>query len=683
MRKILIVGNPNVGKSTLFNSLTKSSEHTGNFHGVTVEEKRKIVRFGEDDFEFVDLPGLYSLNTISEEEEISKTALLKSDSEVFVVVDANSLRKNLYLCQQLNEIGVNFKILLNNYDYFQKNNKKLNNKINLEILKNNLNSDVLIINAKKIKLNNKILNFKNKKPQKNYNYLEKYIKIIKNKYNLDEKTIILALNGMFNLINDEQKSFIVSLYPDLISDRYAYIDSILKDSIQINNEFTYGRSKADKIILNPIIAFFIFISTFFVGFYGIFFVIGPLISGLEEKIFNFFIAEPLMNLICLTTDNVWLIEFVNGGILNSIGTVISFVPQVALMFIFLSMLEDSGLISRFAYVSDDFLNLFGLNGKAVYTMLLGLGCNTMATSVTKNIDDKNLKIKSAIINPYISCMARLPVYSLIASAFFGKNSFFVIFALYVLGLVIALIMSAVLNKTILKNKTNELLLEFPPMRGIDFKHIIQVGRVNSKDFFKRIFTVILSMGVIIWILSHTSFNLEYTQNISNSILFLIANKLKFLFAPIGLDNAGIVSALIVGVLAKELIVSTISICNNTSSQKTLIQSLLLSTSVINLSLPSAVSFLIFTLLYSPCVSNLTMIKKETNKFFMCFSLLSQFTVAYMLSFIVYQAMRKGIGFAVVISVVISLIMFALFTVRKRFVKKCNGRCVSCSCNKKS
>ena len=390
-----------------------------------------------------------------------------------------------------------------------------------------------------------------------------------------------------------------------------------------------------------------------------------------------------MNLLYMITDNIWLLEFIQNGVFNSILTVVSFVPQVSLMFVFLSILEDSGIISRFAYVFDDFLNFFGLNGKALYIMLLGFGCNTMSCTATRNMGEKNLKIKTALSNPYISCMARLPVFVLIASCFFGKKSFFVVAGLYALGVIIALVMSLVLNKTILRSKTNELLLEFPHLKGIDLKHITKVARINAVDFFKRVFSVILSVGIIVWILTHTGFDLKYTSNISQSILFFFADKIKFMFAPIGLSNAGVVCALVVGILAKELIVSTISICNNVSSQKMLIASLIVPTSVISFSLPSAVSFLIFSLLYSPCVSNLAVIKKETSKFYMWFSLISQLTIAYMLSFLVYQALTKGICVAITIAIVITLIMFALIFMFKQFSKKCNGRCLRCNCNKKS
>ena len=307
----------------------------------------------------------------------------------------------------------------------------------------------------------------------------------------------------------------------------------------------------------------------------------------------------------------------------------------------------------------------------------------MSTLATRGMSNKSLKIKTAILNPYISCMARLPVFVLLSTAFFGKKAYFVIVGLYLLGLIIALILGSVLNKTILKSNQSELLLEFPPLRGLDFKHIFKVALINAIDFFKRVFGVILFVGIIMWVLTHTKFNLAFTSKITDSIIFSVADKIAWLFAPIGLNNAGIVCAISVGIFAKELIVSTMTICNNTTTYAELISSLLTATTVVHFSLPSAVSFLIFTLLYAPCLSNLAVLRKEIGMFYMWFCLISQFVIAYMLSFFAYQTLTKGIVFSVTSLIVIALIMIAVIFIVKQFSKKCNGKCVGCNCNKKS
>lgn len=676
--KILLVGNPNVGKSTLFNSLTHSHEHTGNFHGVTVSEAQKIVEFENQKYCFFDLPGLYSMTPFSREEEISKNFIL-TDCVRLVVVDANSLRRNLYLCLQLKELNLNYKILLNNYDYFCKKG----NQINIEKLSKKLNINIEIVNAKKQKLTKNFLNINNNAKKlinfddflkNDLNYLKNIVETIKNKLNLNTKQIIFALNGIFDGLNNTQINYIKSFYAEIIKQRYIYIDNLLADCQKLKNNYIYGENKLDKLILNPIFMIFSFIFAFFAIFYLIFFSLGPLISELFIDAINCLIINPFLNFLTSITDNIWLIEFFNSGVFSSFTTILSFLPQICLMYVVLTILEDSGLIARLCYVVDDFLSALGLNGKVVYIMLMGLGCNTLATLTTRNMKGKNLKTKAALLNPYISCMARLPIYSIIATAFFGAKSFWVVLAVYLLGIIIALVLAALLNKTILPTEQGELLLEFPPLKHIDIKHCFQTILTSAVDMFRRLFTVVLTVGIIIWIATHTQFNLHYTQDITNSVAYLVAGKVCFLFAPIGLNFAGVVCALFVGILAKELVVSTMSICNNALTRAELVTSLTAATSVINFSPASAVSFLIFSLLYCPCASNLAVLKAETDKFYTAFAILSQFTIAYILSFMVYQSIIGKFWFALIVLVIVALITFAVVFVAK---KAKSGRCFGC------
>lgn len=686
MREILLIGNPNVGKSTLFNRLTKSSEHTGNFHGVTVEEKSKIVKTKTDEYKFVDLPGIYSLSVFSNEEEVSKDKILSKNIERILIVDANTIRRNLYLALELSELNLPFKIVINNYDYFLKRG----NKLDVEKLNKNLGVVVKNINAKKVKLidfENELLQEKNQnllkfheKTLKNAKYLENFIKIVKNGTNLDEKTIIKALNGIYENLNKNDIKFIQSLLPEIIKARYDYIDEVLQNVLNLKENYVYGASKADKFLLNPIVMILGFLLTFFLSIYVIFFLLGPWLSDELIGIINFIIINPIMNLLYSVTDNIWFLEFVSGGIFSSVITVLSFLPQVVLLYVFLTILEDSGLIARMCFVFDDFLSKLGLNGKSIYIMLLGLGCNTMATTATKNLNGKNLRIKSAILNPYISCMARLPIFVIIASAFFGSRAYFVVVGLYLLGLVVALIFAKILNKTILPTEAGELLLEFPPVKNIDLSHVMSSVKTNASDFTKRIFGVVVCVGMIVWILTHTASNFAFTEDITKSVLYLIAGKISFIFAPIGLNSPAIICALVVGIMAKELIVSIFSISNSVATIPELIVSLAVSTSVINFTTASALSFLVFTLLYSPCMSTIAVIKKDYGSFAMWFCLISSFTIAYMLSFIVYSTMTYGIIHASISLIIIALIMVSIIYLIKKIKTK---KCLFCTknCNK--
>jgi len=669
MSKVLLIGNPNVGKSTLFNSITKSDEHTGNFHGVTVEQKSKKINYENVEYEVVDLPGIYSLNTFSFEEEITKKEILKNKSINLMIVDANSLRKNLYLCQQLNELNIEYKILINNIKCFEKNN----NKLNIEKLKNCLNIDVLTINAKKIKFSKNLVNIQHKN-KNNFSYLDKIINEINKKINKTKQEIIYALNGVQNNLTEEEFEYVQSFNSQVVKLRYQHIDNIRSHCVSLNENFVYGASKLDKTILNPFVLLVCFLVTFFVAIYAIFFSLGPWVSNGLNLLCEQIIVNPIMNLIIILTDNIWLIEFFSQGVFSSFFVVLSFLPQVVLMFVFITILEDSGIVSRLAYVFDDFFSKFGLNGKAIYIMLLGLGCNTMSTLATRNMSDKNLRTKTAILNPYVSCMARLPVFIIVASTFFSKQAYFIIAGLYILGFVVALLLGLILNKTILKTKQAGMILEFAPMRLPDVKHIAQVTKTNALDMLKRLTSVIICVSIIVWLLTHTNFSFRYTQNINESILFFVSSKISFLFAPIGLNNSGIVCALLVGIMAKELIVSTLTICNNASNGAELIKSLTFATSVVCLTKASAISLLVFSLLYFPCVSNIAVLKQETDKFTTLFAIITQFTIAYMLSFIVYQTMEHGILFMLISIVVISIVMFAIvFAIKKAK----QGKCLTC------
>lgn len=676
MFNVLLIGNPNVGKSTLFNSLTNSDEHTGNFHGVTVNSKNKIVKFRDIEYKIFDLPGIYSLNTFTEEEDVTKNEILKNNSLNLMIIDCNSLRKNLYLCLQLNELGIDYKILLNNYESFVKNK----NSLNVDILQKKLNCKVEIVNAKKVNKNKKILEFKKVgiNTLKNIEYLSIFIKKIKNDLNIDEKNILNAINGDYKNLTIEQREYIKNLLPQIVEARYNYIDKLLSECLILNKNFVYGYSKLDKFLLNPFLLIVGFIFLFFSSIFLIFFKIGPFLSEILIEFLNFLIIFPFNNFLISITDNVWVLDFFSSGVTSSLLTIVSFLPQICLMFIFLTLLEDSGIISRLAYCLDDFLSKFGLNGKAVYIILLSLGCNTASTMAIKSLNGKNLKTKTAMINPFISCMARLPIYVIIASAFFSEVAYLVVVGIYVLGLIVSLILCAILQKKFIPTKDGELLLEFAPLRGVDVKHIFQVCFSNSKDFIKRIFGVVLSVGIIIWILTHTQFNLTYTQNINNSILFKIANCISVIFKPIGLNSAGVVCSLMVGFMAKELIVSSMCITNKVTSNKDLISSLILSSSAISFSLSSAVSFLIFSSLYCSCASNLAVLKKETDTLTMWVSVVVQFTIAYMLSFVVYQILTKGwcntIIAIAIITLMLSVIIFVIKKVRQ-------GKCLTCGkCN---
>lgn len=696
MKKVIIVGNPNTGKTTLFNSLTKSQEHTGNWHGVTVNTFEKKVIFEGEEYLFVDTPGLYSLNTYTLEEKVALEMILQNKDAIFLyVVDINTIRRNLYMAIQMKELGINFNIIINNSDYFEKKG----NKLNIAKLQKKLNIKCILADAKKTKLNQSII-----KIEKNifeFDYIKnsavaEITKILEN-HQISEPlynaiNILENENILFEDLTQNEIFFIKNQYHNyfqqFLQGRYSYIDSIITDSVMVGDNYVYGQSKLDKLFLNKYLFLVFFMAMVFLSLYITFFLIGPILTKYFLLLINFAIRMPVLSLVKYLTSSQIVYAFFDEGIFSAGFSILSFLPQICLLYLFLSLLEDSGYLSRIAFMLDDFLYKVGLNGKSVYTMLMGFGCATTATLTAKNMSDKNAQIKTALLTPYMSCSAKLPVYSVIAGAVFGAKSIFVIMGLYLLGIVVAIILAIIFEKTILKSKKDDFLLEFPPMRKPSIKRIAFLAYFNAKQFFVRIFSVIFSVTVIIWILSNFNFTLTYVANGNNSILYSIGKVLSYIFVPLGLNNGNIITALMVGFVAKELILSSIAISNGVSSNyQSLANSVLLTTSAVCFTKASALSFLVFCLLYTPCVSNLAVLNKEIGKKYTTLGVVIQFCLAYVLAFITYRIAVQSIsiGDFVLIIVIFAIILYSAKIIIKKIKNKtfflnC-GLCNNCKkCN---
>lgn len=685
MKKVIIIGNPNTGKTTLFNSLTKSNEHTGNWHGVTVNTFEKKVIFDGEEYLFVDTPGLYSLNTYTLEEKSALDIILQNKDAIFLyIVDANSIRRNLYMAMQLKELGINFNIIINNVDYFIKNS----NKFDINKLQKNLKVKCIVVDAKKVKLNKNMLKFDEKTDLDYIQQTKVYeIKSILEKHHIEEplfNAINILENEEINLseLNSSEIFFIKNQFngdcQKFFKNRYAYIDVSLKDSVIILSDYVYGKSKLDKLFLNKYLFFIIFLFMIFLSLYVTFFLIGPFLTNFFLKILNFTVRTPILSIIKIITSSQVVYEFFDEGVFTAGFSILSFLPQICLLYLFLSLLEDSGYLSRMAFMLDDFLYKLGLNGKSVYTMLMGFGCATTATLTAKNMSDKNAQIKTALLTPYMSCSAKLPVYSVIAGAVFGVKSIFVIFGLYLLGIIVAMILALVFEKTLLKSKKDDFLLEFPPMRKPSIKRIVYLAYFNAKQFVVRIFSIVFSVTVIIWILSNFTFSFTYTANSNNSILYILSRGLAYLFVPLGLNNGNVVTALIVGFVAKELILSSIAISNGVSSNyHSLANSVLLPTSAVFFTKASALSFLVFCLLYTPCVSNLAVLNKEIGKKYTTLGVVIQFVLAYLIAFLTYRIALCNLSF--IDLCLITVIVGTIFLSIKIIINKLKNKTLFLNC----
>lgn len=696
MINVALIGNPNTGKTTLYNLLTASHEHVGNWHGVTVEERAKLYKHKGKEITMIDLPGVYSLSPLSYEEGVTVDYLLKKRVDLVVnICDASNLKRNLYLTLSLLEMGVPTLLVVNQID------KRPICKIDYPQLEKLLGIKVVHVNASVKKdgelVNDNILalseSIKNGYYQAKPPYLRE-LKLNRVKSFVDGK-IDGALSDFYcvKLLEDDErikerlgvkKEF--GEIEMVAGRRYQYIDDVLSKCCG-PNERVYGKSKFDKILLNRFLAFPIFLLIIAGAFYLTFFSIGAWLSGGLNFLLEKLIANPLLGLLVRSFgENSWVVGLFQDAVLGGLGSILTFLPQVALLFFFLSLLEDSGYLSRVAFVFEDILGKVGLSGKSVYTLLMGFGCSTTAVLTARNMEDKNSKIKTGLLTPYMSCSAKFPIYAVLGGAFFGASNIFVILGLYFLGVVVALVMSFIFEKTFLKSKEQSFILEFPPYRMMSAKRTFSLLFINVKEFLIRVASLILAMNVIVWVLSNFTITFKFVGNGGVSMLETFGKIFAPIFKPLGFGRWGLVSALLAGLVAKEVIVSSIAMFNGVSDGAASSIGLSIKDSLAPAyfaSASSVLSYLVFCLLYFPCLATASVLGKEIGKKWLIIGLVSEFVIAYFVAFIVYRLALAvecyGIGVVFIFLSSLILIIFSLCFV----IKKCKSRkCVYAhKCNK--
>ena len=465
--------------------------------------------------------------------------------------------------------------------------------------------------------------------------------------------------------------------------RYNYIDKICGNTIKNNVEKVYGYSKLDKILLNRYLCFPCFLLIMFLVFYLTFSGVGAVLTTGLSYILDICFAKPLMLLINNITSNAFVISFFEEAIIGGVCSVLGFLPQVVLLFFFLNLLEDSGYMSRLAFSLEDFFSKLGLSGKSVFTLLMSFGCSTTATMTSRNLEDKNSKIKTAILTPYLSCSAKLPIYAVICGAFFVKEKTWLIFGLYLLGVIVAILVSYFLEKTFLKSGEQSFILEFPPYRIPKLKRILKNILINSKQFLFRIGGIMLCFSIIIFIMQNCNFKFQFGAE--DTILKSLGKFFAPIFSPLGFGTWTVTATLICGIFAKEIIVSTMGIINNvgSGSMSSLCESLLLSSSALYFTKASALSYLVFSLLYFPCMATISVLIKEIGFKWTMLSCVIQFVVAYLISFVIYKIYGYGLAngaMAMLISLLILIIIvFAIFKVKKYILSK--NKCKNCAFNR--
>ena len=665
-----LAGNPNVGKTTVFNRLTGMRQHVGNWPGKTVERAEGHFKHGSYEYDVIDLPGNYALSAHSMEEIVSRDFIVDDDSDVIInVVDAANLERNLYLTVQMMELGANMVMALNMNDFA----KKKDHIIDIPLMSELLGFPVIEISAKDGDGFEELLTTVEKQAsnpidssaklsygdelkehlgdlqsliEKDSNLLDvpsvwTAIKLLERDSIVIEKVQKSSQSSAIMTEADKVAGHLHDLYDagaeEVVANaRYAYINGLMAEAVKrpdVEKETT--TDKIDRIVTNRFLSLFIFIFVMFLLFHLTFTIATPFCDFIDEWFawFGEYLAGAVGNEI--------LGSFLQDGIIGGVGGVIVFLPQIILMFLFLSILEDSGYLARAAFTLDKVMHsIVGLHGKAFIPMILGFGCGVPAVMATRTMENESDRLLSMMLIPFMSCTARLPIYSIFIGAFFVANKSIILLSIYLLGIVVALIVAGILKRTMFKGMSAPFVMELPTYKVPSLKGVLLHTWEKTKGFLRKAGTIILGSAIIIWILSSVPFGVEYGSQ--ESVLGMIGSAIAPVFAPLGFSTwqAGI--AILTGLVAKEVVVSTFTTLGGLEEDDEEGTIAL----VHDLFTPlSAYSFMAFCLLYVPCFAAIGAIKQETNSWrwplIMCAITL---VTAYIVAFLIYNVgLLAGFG----------------------------------------
>ncbi|OPD26204.1 iron transporter FeoB [Clostridium botulinum] len=576
-----LLGNPNVGKTSLFNQLTGSNQYVGNWAGVTVEKKEGFVN---DSIKIVDLPGIYAMDTFSNEEKVSKNFLINGNVDVIIdIVDASNLDRNLYLTTQLKQFNKPIILVLNMIDVAE--NKGI--KINYDILSKELNVKVIpIIASKGIGI-------------------DKLIETLENKTFLNYK-------------DDNDYNF------ESERDAYKFIGNIIEKAVTLEYKKAISNTdKIDKIVLNPVLAYPLFLGILYIIFKFTFNWVGTPLADHIDALLNDSLIPYLGTLLESTAP--WFKSLLLDGIVAGVGSVIVFLPVILTLFLGISFLEDSGYMARAAFIMDKLMRKMGLSGKAFIPMVVGFGCSVPGIMSARTLESERDRKLTALLVPLMSCNARLPVYALFASVFFSGHETSIVFSLYILGILLAFIIGLLFKNTLFKKDEEPFIIELPEYKMPEFKNLMLHTWDKGKGFLKKAGTIIFSISVIVWLLSN--FNFSGMVDINESFLASLGRVLSPIFKPLGFSGWQTSVSLLTGLMAKEVIVGTMGVIYGGDLKVTLLN---------HFTPLSAYSFLVFVLLYTPCVSVVATMRKEYGSKMALFSITYQIILAWTISFLIYN-----------------------------------------------
>lgn len=662
MMQIALFGNPNIGKTSLFNQLTGSYEYVGNWSGVTVEEKIGLLKNKKG--YLIDLPGTYSLTPLSRDERVVTEFLLKNEfSSIVNIVDASQLQRNLHLTVELLEFGKPLMIGLNMLDVAQSRGLEINRQKLMDSLHVRVQPIIARTGKGCTRLMEKITEHESGLENSFHLHygegIEKGIKRLEEF--LDEKEVQLPskrwlaiqffagnetvrtylqkitdsqiLEELFSTVEKETiKQTGHSLQDTIYEKRDEFILSLLKDVVTVIKEVPQTfTEKVDRFATNKYLGMPIFLGLLYLMFMITFNWIGtPLSDGLDA-----FLSGPFTGWLEGTLKHLgtsaFLYKLIVEGIVPGVGGVLVFVPQIFILFFFISVLEDSGYMARISLVMDRIMQSIGLNGKAFIPMVIGFGCNVPGIMSARTIEQPKERLITILLTPLMSCSARLPVYALFAGVFFKGNEALVVLSLYTLGIVLALVLAKLFSKTILKSEESVFVVELPPYRIPHVKTLAKSTWDKGKGFVKKAGTFIFGGTVVIWVLSVVGFG-GFNVAMDDSLLASVGGFIAPIFAPLGFGTWQAAVALVTGFLAKESIVATMNIVYHTASAAYLQGMVANAYTAL-----SAYSFLVFILLYIPCLATVATIKKETGSTkWTIFSMVYPFVIAYVISLTIYQ-----------------------------------------------
>ena len=667
------IGNPNCGKTTLFNAFTGANLKVANWPGVTVEKKEGYTTYEGEQFKLVDLPGIYSLTSYTMEEKVSRECIMSDEIDVIVdVVDASCLERNLYLTLQLIELGKPVILALNMMDIVEERGME----IDLHRLPEMLGIPAIPVSARKKSglsvlmhavshhadhaIQNPLIHHHHDKQSRHeHNHHTEYAMVYSDALEDKIDVIMEALACSYPTLENprwhaikllEKDESVTAAFPlpdlekiidrsyeqEIINQKYDFIEEIIQEILVNKSEKEAFTENLDHFLTHRIWGLPLFLGIMALVFL-LTFTVGDWLKGYFEIFLESFSAAVTSGLTSLHVGDM-MISLVVDGIISGVGGILTFLPNIFILFLALAFLEDSGYMARVAFVMDDIMGHLGLSGRAFIPLLLGFGCSVPAVMASRALEHRKDRLKTILITPFMSCSARLPIYVLFSQMFFPKHAMLVSYSMYLLGIIVAITTAFVLSKLDGSKAEHALLIELPEYKSPNARTIAIYVWEKVKDYLTKAGTVIFVASVILWGLLNFGPS-GYVTDISNSFGSIIGKAAVPLFAPVGLGYWQIVVALIAGIAAKEVVVSSCSVLfgvqniTTTDGMSTMVATL----GALGFGAANAYALMVFCLLYIPCTATIATINREVeSKKLTALIIFFQFAVAWVMSFLVYH-----------------------------------------------